>query len=148
MFLPYMIPVEYPRKILSACAVPVGKCSLRAGTRAILIKKRHLLKIFYYGKIWELRRAKISTILKKWVGLVEIGAGGLVVGEATVDECLPLTEEIFRRNGHLHLHSGRHDDYNVVWVLKDVVRYDKRWVYDHLQGSQTPSFLYNLHDQS
>ena len=108
----------------------------------------YLLKIFYYGKIWELRRAKISTILKKRVGLVEIGAGGLVVGEATVDECLPLTEEIFRRNGHLHLHSGRHDDYNVVWVLKDVVRYDKRWVYDHLQGSQTPSFLYNLHDQS
>ena len=123
--------------------VRIGVCTLTEQSRGVLVDDDHLEEIFL-GKFWEFRKKIFGSILGDRVGLVSRGSGGQVVGEATIAQYQRLTLTKFVQNSEKHMYKKGWDDYSFIWVLENVVRYDKIWLYDHKQGSQTPCILYNL----
>jgi len=89
----------------------------------------------------------LRIMVVRRIGLVLRGSKlhgyGLVVGEATIEGSHKINpQQWILDNYDKHFYDGE-KQFTWVWHLSNIVRYD---VYRHLQGSQTPVFLYNLHE--
>lgn len=105
-------------------------------TRALIIKKEYLDKIFDNNKLWEMRSSK--TNIRGRIGLIESGSG-LIVGSVTITDCY---EPLKTKNDALitaHLHQV--SDFSLLkkwkypWVMAHPVRYRYPIPYDHPKGA-------------
>jgi hypothetical protein len=104
-------------------------------TRALIIKKEHLDKIFDNAKLWEMRSTK--TNIRGRIGLIEAGSG-LIMGEVILEDCGDALVE-FQMIGFSHLHQVPDLEllkkWKYPWMLSSAKRYKNPTPYKHPQGA-------------
>lgn len=104
-------------------------------TRALIVKKEWLDKIFDDGKVWEMRSTK-TTITGK-IGLIESGSG-LIVGEVNLIGCSenPISHT---RKDLIKYHKVENlnllKKWKYAWYLMKAKRYEKPIPYKHPKGA-------------
>ena len=124
-----------------------GKTKKSAGKRSwlkrqakdLLVVKRHWLElILRKKKSWEIRGK--GTSKRGLIHLAASGGGGLILGRATLVDCLPVEREELRRHTGKHcipereLESVKYPKI-YAWVLKGACRYKVPLEHKHSQGA-------------
>ena len=146
------IVCRVPKLLYRGAECSKGVCSLGLmddGTwsQGMFLESKPLYNYMYSGKVCDLRFKTCPFDVGSRIGLVLRGSKlhgyGLVVGEATIEGSHKINpQQWILDNYDKHFYDGE-KQFTWVWHLSNIVRYD---VYRHLQGSQTPVFLYNLHE--
>lgn len=104
----------------------------------LVIKKKWVDEIFHYGKDWEIR----GCCTKKR-GNIRVAASGtgLIVGEVTLCNVLPLTKEIWENNkDHHHVNISWEELIKIyknpyAWVMSERRKYTVPVKYHHPHGA-------------
>jgi len=106
-------------------------------SRALIIRKEWLDKVFVEDKLWELRSR--HTNIRGCIGLIEAGSGE-VKGIANITDSIgPLAEKELKENVDKHKVTdfALVQKWNHAWVFDDVIKYDKPIPYQHPKGAVT-----------
>ena len=127
--------------------VLTGRSKKRAGKRSwlkrqasgLLVIKPHWLElILNKKKTWEIRGTSIAK--RGRIHLAVSAGGGLILGKASLVDCLHLKYDDLRRHKAKHciaekkLHLVKYQKI-FAWVLKDASRYQVPLKYKHSQGA-------------
>ena len=117
-----------------------GKRSwLKRQTSDLLVIKPHWLElILNRRKTWEVRGT--ATAKRGLIHLAVSGGGGLILGKASLVDCLPVEYDELRRHKDKHCIPEKTlplVKYRKIfaWVLKDASRYQTPLKYKHSQGA-------------
>jgi hypothetical protein len=116
------------------CGNPYPNSSKPKITRALIVKKEWLDKIFDEGKVWEMRTTR--TNINERIGLIESGTG-LIMGEVDVMGCYEKPIAPIKRYIPYH----KVEDLELIktwkwaWFLKDAKRYKEPTPYKHPKGA-------------